>query len=50
MEQCYCEDCLESFDPCFCDCNLDEMCIGCREALKIEKDTKFDIDYAIGEK
>jgi len=44
---CDCSDCIEN-EPCGCDCNLDDLCEGCREANDYRKDVEFEIDRAQG--
>lgn len=38
IEGCDCADCQEKDEPCYFDCDCDEMCLGCQQAAEIESD------------
>lgn len=47
-KKCECESCKDSEDPCRFDCDMDDLCDGCRDAIEEEKDREFEILKAKG--
>lgn len=50
MEECDCQDCVESETPCRGDCPSDALCRGCAEAAEASKDREHDEMCALGYK
>lgn len=48
IDQCDCDDCLESEEPCHNDCDSEWACTGCREAEGYESEAGFEIGSALG--
>lgn len=46
--ECDCVDCLKSDSPCYLDCDVGEMCLGCREAFEEAKDRLHDEMCGLG--
>lgn len=42
---CDCDDCQDSDDPCYCDC---EVCEGCRREAQSSLDLLFDMRWVQG--
>ena len=47
MDQCDCQDCKESDQPCNCDCD-DNFCQGCYEDKEADRDRLFDEQCVLG--
>lgn len=47
-EVCDCETCNDSDEPCAFDCDLEEPCRGCSDAIEDEKDREFEWKKATG--
>lgn len=48
-DRCGCLDCLDREDGgCFCDCDVESPCLGCRDSREYAADILFSIDLAQG--
>lgn len=45
---CDCPDCKDADKPYNSDCDVDSMCLGCRDNAEFRKEVEFEIDRAQG--
>lgn len=45
---CDCEECLAAERPCFCDCSLPDLCLGCRSAREEQAEADHEKARALG--